>query len=421
MSTVEVKAVISIQASGPTPVSLYTAPVGKQAIVSAVNVVNTGQANNSINATLSLRRSSSVTKISSAVAVLNASANLLTSPITMISGDELVTTETGNDTFGVIVTTLFPNGLSTTPVAIVDSNTIICCDSTGIYRSTNAGVTFTQVSSLVCSNIIAAKKIGTDYFIYQTTTSAYRSTNGGVTWTTQAVTNAPNVVAGDGRRISAPGRIVFNGTVYGGLTTNTQLSTTTDGITWTNVAAAFPVPVDCLVWSGTHWVAGRDSTSPLIYRSTNGASWSAVTARTANGAEGVGGLATDGAGVIITGTGNLGTNIGRSVDHGATWSDQPMNFTGSATANSPPVNYIGSNFFVFTNTTNVTNYSPTGLTGSFVSTEALSIFAASTSDSYGVNATNVFYTQRGFRTFPLTPPTVYSGMDVSISILEVTP
>ena len=419
MSTVEVKAATNIRASGPNPVTLYTVPAGKQAVVRTVNINNTAQANAAINPTLSLLRSGVITALSTTNIAASASANMLTAPITMIAGDELVTTEITTDGFGEVVTARFPDGDNDLPVAIVDGNTIICCDADGIFRSTNAGVTFTQVSSLVCSTTIRAAKIGTDYFIYQSVTSAYRSTDSGVTWTTQAVTNAPSLSTAG--RSPDPGRIVFNGAVYGGLTTNDQLSTTTDGITWTNVAASFPSSVDCLVWSGTHWVAGRDITDPTIYRSTDGAVWSTVTARTANSGEGVGGLATDGAGVIITGTGNLGTNIGRSADHGATWSDQPMNFTGSPASNSPPVNYIGSNFFVFTQSTNTTNYSPTGLTGSFVTTGALSNFAASATDSYGVNGTNVFYTVRGLRTFTLTPPTVYAGMDVTAAILEVTP
>jgi hypothetical protein len=416
MSTVEVKAATNKRASGPNPVVLYTVPAGKQAVVRTVNITNTTQNGVSISPVLGLRRSGSITTLSSPSIANAASANMLTAPITMIAGDELVTTETAADTFGEVVTNLFPNGTASSVVAIVDSNTIICCDSNGIYRSTNAGVTFTQVSSLSCSSGVRAAKIGTDYFIYQSTTSAYRSTDSGATWTTQAVTNAPSPSVGTG--IAAPGRIVYNGTVYGGLTSSSQLSTTTDGITWTNVAAAFPATVNSLVWSGTHWVGGADG-SRSIYRSTNGASWSTVTARTANPGESLGGIATDGAGVIITGTGNGGTAIGRSADHGASWSDQTVPFTGATSV--APVNYIGSNFYVFSSSSYATNYSPTGLTGSFVSTGAQSIYSASGADSHGVNGTNVFYTQSGLRTFPLTLPTAFAGMDVTAAILEVTP
>ena len=419
MSTVEVKAATNNRASGPNPVVLYTVPAGKQAVVRTVNITNTTQNAASISPVLGLRRSGSTTTLSSPSIANAASANMLTAPITMISGDELVTTETAADTFGEVVTRVFPDGNNSAPVAIVDSNTIICCNASGIYRSTNAGVTFTQVSSLVCSTTIRAAKIGTDYFIYQGTTSAYRSTDSGVTWTTQAVTNAPSI--GLGRRIAAPGRIVYNGTVYGCLTSSIQLSTTTDGITWTNVAAAFPNSVDCLVWSGTHWVAGRNTTLPQIYRSTDGASWSTVTARTASGGGDVGGLASNGAGVIITGNPGSDTFIGRSADHGATWADQAVPFIVNIDDNAPPVNYIGSNFYVFTLTSNVTNYSPTGLTGSFVTPGALSIFSASATDSYGVNGTNVFYTRNGLRTSTLTIPTAFAGMDVTAAILEVTP
>jgi hypothetical protein len=423
MSTVEVKVATNIRASGPNWTTLYTVPAGKQAIVRTVTAANTAQASASLAARLGLRRSGTVTRLSNTAISNAASANLLPAAMTMVAGDELVTTETAGDTFGEIVATTFPDSLgsSSTPgVAIVDSNTIICCSANGIFRSADAGATFTQVSSLACTTKICSAKIGTDYFIYQSTTSAYRSTNGGLTWTTQAVTNAPNFAGDIGLRVSAPGRIVFNGTVYGGLTTTTQLSTTTNGITWTNVAAAFPASVDCLVWSGTHWVAGRDNTSSQIYRSTDGASWSTVTARTDNSGQGINGLATNGAGVIITGN-SSGTAIGRSADHGATWSDQTVPFTLSAASGNSAVNYFGSNFFLFTNTTNVTNYSPTGLTGSFVITNALSTFSADASDSYGVNATNVFYTNTGLRKFTLTIPTAFAGMDVSAAILEVTP
>jgi hypothetical protein len=422
MSTVEVKAATNKRASGATPVVLYTVPAGKQAVVRTVNITNTTQNSASISPVLGLRRSGSITALSSPTIADLASANMLTAPITMISGDELVTTEVNADTFGEVVTALFPDGTNAAGVAIVDGNTIICCNASGIYRSTNAGVTFTQVSSLVCSIAIVSAKIGTDYFIYQSTTSARRSTDGGITWTTQAVTNAPNFVGGTGYRISAPGHIVYNGTVYGGLTSASQLSTTTNGITWTNVAAAFPSTVDCLVWSGTHWIAGRNSVTSEIYRSTDGASWSTVLARTNNSGQGIGGLATNGSGVIITGN-EAGTAIGRSADHGATWSDQTLPFTISNTSQNSAVFYIGSNFFIF-NQSAQANYSPTGLTGSFVATGARFNFTPAASDAYGVNATNVFYTGASgtpLRTSTLTIPTAFAGMDVTAAILEVTP
>lgn len=420
MSSVEIKAAISNQASGFNPVTIYTVPAGKQAIVRAVNIVNTAQENVSIAPAVAIRRSGTVTRISTAAIALGATANMLTAALTMISGDELVTTETSSDTLGIPVGFIFPDGNSSAPVAIVDDNIIICCNGNGIFRSTDAGVTFTAVSSLTCSTNIAAAKIGTDYFIYQSRTSAYRSTDSGLTWTTQAVTNAPNAVGGTGLLISTPGRIVFNGTVYGCLTTSTQLATTTDGITWTPAVTSIPSGSNSLVWSGTHWVAGSTTATPNAHRSTDGVSWTTALTRTASGTVGTGGLATDGAGVLITGN-PAGTGIfGRSTDHGATWSDQTAPFTFSGSTNLSSVYYIGSNFVVF-NASGISYYSPTGITGSFLNTNALSIWSDSSSSSYGVNATNVFYTQRGLRTFTLTIPTVYSGMGVAASILEVTP
>jgi len=425
MSTVEVKSATNIRASGPNPVVLYTVPAGKQAVVRTVNINNTCQAAVAISPVLGLRRSGSITTLSSVNINNTASANMLTAPITMISGDELVTTEAAAPAFGERLIATFPDGGVNSSVAIVDGTTIICCDANGIYRSTNSGQTLSQVSSLACELNIYAAKIGTDYFIYQSTTSARRSTDGGATWTTQAITNGPDVTNNFGQRISAPGRIVFNGTVYGGLTSATQLSTTTDGITWTNVAAAFPNNVDCLVWSGTHWIAGRNSTSSQIYRSTDGASWSTVTARTASSGGGVAGLATNGSGVVVTGVLSGISVLGRSADHGATWSDQTTPFRGVSTSPTPV--YLGTNFLFCTDATNNLNaYSPSGLTGSFVGPVASAIVNASqNSFAYGVNGTSVFYAvgaaDTGLRTFTLATPTAYAGMDVTAAILEVTP
>ena len=420
MSSVEVKAAVSLNASGPGFTTLYTVPVGKQAVVRTVTATNTSQDGTTIAPFLGLRRSGTLTLLSNSSILANASANLLPAAITMIAGDELVATETSGSSFGAVILSFFPNGTKTIGVAIVDVNTIICCNSTGIYRSTDAGVTFTQVSSLSCSTAIRAAKIGTDYFIYQSTTSAFRSTDSGATWTTQAVTNGPS--PSEGTMIASRGRIVYNGTVYGGLTTNTQLSTTTNGITWTNVAAAFPNPVNCLVWSGTHWVAGRDGTLAQIYRSTNGASWSTVTARIAIGAGAIGGLATDGAGVVITGSGGSSSIIGRSADNGATWADVETGTTISASSSSPPINYIGSNFILgAAGTGSYVTYSPTALVGSFIVTKAAFIFTAAGLDAHGINSTSVFYTKNGLRKSSLTIPTAFAGMDVTAAILEVTP
>jgi hypothetical protein len=421
MSTVEVKSATSIRASGSNWITLYTVPAGKQAVVRTVTATNTAQTSVTLTPNLGLRRSGTVTRLSRASIATSTSANLLPAAITMIAGDELVTIEAAGDTFGEVVIPSLPDGASS-PVAIVDGSTIICAGSSGIFRSTNSGVTFSQVSSLSSSTGFASAKIGTNYFIYQSATSAYRSTDGGATWTTQAVTNAPNVAAGAiGLRTSAPGRIVFNGTVHGGLTTSTRLSTTTDGITWTNVAAAFPATVDCLVWSGTHWIAGRDGTASEIYRSTDGASWSTVTARTASSGTAVGGLASDGAGLIITG-GMNGDVIGRSTNHGATWTDVTVGFNVTDASNHAAVMYIGSNFLAYRTSDLAVFYSPTALTGSFINTGAVGLLTAGSSDNtYGFDATNVFYARNGIRRFPLTLPTAYAGMDVAAAILEVTP
>jgi hypothetical protein len=132
-------------------------------------------------------------------------------------------------------------------------------------------------------------------------------------------------------------------------------------------------------------------------------------------------LATNGAGLVITG-GAGGSIIGRSTDHGATWTDVDTGINITDITNAAPVMYIGSNFITYTTTSLAVNYSPTALAGSFISTNAAGLVAGlSGDDTYGFDATNVFYARNGIRRFPLTLPTAYAGMDVAAAILEVTP
>jgi hypothetical protein len=407
MSTVEVKVATNNRASGPNPVAIYTVPAGKQAIVKSVNVRNIAAGGTSV-PILQIKRSGVSTQISSVSLASTVSANMLAAPLTMASGDVLETIETSNATIDNLVLARFPDGSSDAAVVIVDGNVIICVKN-GIFRSADAGLTFTKVSDFAPATNTGVK-IGSSYFIYNTSSNAFRSTDGGITWTFIGVSNGPSASFGF-RTISPQGnRIVFNGSVYATFVAASVIASTTDGITWTNFAANTPQAADCLVWSGTHWVCLQTTASanPFAFRSTDGTSWtgfqlaSGITSQTING------LATDGNGVILTAQINTATYY-RSDDHGA-------NFTAI-------VGYFASQRFIFIGGVFLTSsgasaFSTTGNQNTFTYTTA-TLNAGST---FGVNATRVFSTSTGLRSAPLPISlATLGGIDVTASILEVTP
>lgn len=408
MSSVEIKVATNNRASGPNPVAIYTVPAGKQAIVKSVNVRNTVGSGTSL-PILQIKRSGVSTQISSVSLASNVSANMLAAPLTMASGDVLETIETNNATIDNLVLARFPDGSSDAAVVIVDGNVIICVKN-GIFRSADAGLTFTKVSDFAPATNTGIK-IGSSYFIYNTSSNAFRSTDGGITWTSIVVSNGPN--ASFGFRTVSPqgGRIVFNGSVYATFVSASYIATTTDGITWTNFSATTPQAADCLVWSGNSWVCLQTtpSANPFAFRSTDGgASWVAYQLASGITSQTINGLTTDGNGVLLTAQTNTATYY-RSDDHGASF--------------TPIVGYFASQRFTFiggvflTSSGAATAFSTTGNQNTFTYITAILNLG-----SFGVNATRVFFTSNGLRSAPLPISlATLGGIDVAASILEVTP
>lgn len=394
------KTAVNNAASGFNWVTVYTCPVAKSAIVRSVIAANSASAQ--IRAELGIEREGVVTSLAPSISITNSSsANLLASTVTLQSSDKLVAREATAPRMGPL---LGPSGAGYNTLALADGSALIQAGINGIFRSTDGGKSWTQVSSFTATSRIGAK-IGSSLFFYTGFASAVRSTDGGLTWESVAVTNPPDTAT-----INLLGNILFNGVVYGGLSSG-RLTTTTDGITWT-LATGFPAsPVNSLAWTGTHWVAGRNSTSPDIFYSTNGAAWTTVAA-IAGATTQINRLISNGSGIVLA-TSNNASGISRSTDHGVTWA--AVSQTGISTTLT--MTWTGTHFYL-PNTSNPTKYYITsaGQAGTYFG-------------PYGGFPTGATPYSTGFfggdlsitRFIPTTGiPTLFYGMDITASILEVS-
>lgn len=199
----------------------------------------------------------------------------------------------------------------------------------GIFKSTNSGVTWTQLASTTGANFDYCSKVLCDAAgnVYATTRNGvFRSTDGGTNWTTITPSGLATSRFSD-MEISSTGRLhvsagQFSTCAYR-FTDNP--STVTSG-TWTSATAGFPastvrIELGCngntlyaLPSNGSYQV-------PTIYKSTDGgANWAATTGQPAAGW--AGGQAWYNLAVDIDGSGNVivgGLDPYRSTNGGNTW------------------------------------------------------------------------------------------------------
>lgn len=349
----ELKLAVLPFAAGPWR-TVYECPVGKSAIVKSCIAANTGEAIATMPATLGIKRGSVITPFTGAIDITSTSSvNLLAGTVTLQAGDKLVT-YTPHQSAVSKQLGIFPPALGVVVNMRARGTTLIAVTASGLWRTTDL-ITWTQVWAAAMSGELLLN-IGTTWFCYTSATVAVKSTDDGLTWASQAVTNAPtgyvinSFNAGD-IKVGHSGR-------YAGLTYTSQyvLTTSTDGITWTLATATPQLINPSIAWTGTHYVAGRSSTSADIYRSTDGVAWATVAAVSGLGT-GVYSVASDSAGGVVATSTSVGTAL-VSVNHGATWTT-----TAADTAAGAPVIYTGSAFLGRAST----GYwsSPSGLVGTW--------------------------------------------------------
>lgn len=301
----------SVQIGGPTWTDIYTCPAATSAVV-----ISAIAASPSVACTMAIARKSGSTvyPLTGNVAIaVDTAVNLLAGKLILAAGEKL-------QAAGGVTSLLYATAqvAAIAPLGTVvalfgnGTETLLAASDTGIWRSADGGVTWAQRYTGTATTFTKGGYIDTTWFIYTSATASWKSTDDGLTWTAQAVTNAPTVLC------NSIGGIAKNGSTYAGLFDSTHMTTTTDGITWTQ-AAAFAQAVGNLCWTGTNYVAGRSATASDMYYSTDGASWTTVTGTGLVTGTYPKGLVSNGSGVVIA----MGqaSGVSRSADHGATWAD----------------------------------------------------------------------------------------------------
>lgn len=427
------KSVSSQHISGASWSVPYTVPVGKTAIgISAIATNDYLLQTSPVAMSMSVVSGGVRTVLANQVAVTNSGAvNMMAAKVALNAGDTVefkLPDGTNISRFNRQTYTVAAEGFSlSTSFCMTNGDTVIAVGNytTGIMRSADAGQTWTRVQTGWHADVAAkgsanwvGEYINGAFFIYTSTTWALRSTDDGVTWAWVAVTNAPGDTTA-GRYINYKGNVVRAGATYASLNSaGTAMLTTTDGITWTS-QTAFPAAVYGLCWTGTNFLACRAATQGDIYYSTNGAAWSTVafsaSAWTNPSQFYWGPIVSNGAGLALVyhhGTGGWW----KSTDHGLTWA------VGGLSSGMGLV-WTGQCFMGFSTSNQC-----------FLTTDGVSVSASVGAGESGwsnryiaVTTTkllNVGYSPGGsqgylWATTSFNPAKAYSGMSVTLSVMEV--
>ncbi len=156
----------------------------------------------------------------------------------------------------------------------------------GLYKTVNQGATWTLASSLVLENVALSPNFATDntLFIVTSNIKVYKSTNRGQTFTQltlpSSVTSALNVIA------VSPNYAVDE-TVLFGTATNGIFKSVNGGSSWVSVTATQPFPaVTALVFStgfSSDQTAFAGTASGVMISTNGGSSWSVSSAGLSDG------------------------------------------------------------------------------------------------------------------------------------------
>ncbi len=340
--------------------AIYTVPSGTSAVAMSAICANLYAVTQCIDIGIAPAGGDTINWLAKNISVAPASSvNLLAGKVSLAAGDRFVANNTTagiSNWHGIANTSSFlPMGDPTVMLSNTDGSIIVATDGTSIRASLDGGKTSVPTTGGTPGNtgVVQGMYFAGEFWLY-TSVTALRSTDG-VTWTPFAApTNGPDT---EPQSTTNGGIILKGGAAFARRGTG-QIVTSTDGVVWSLHGTTPPNTQPAWCWTGTHFIVGS-TTASTLYRSTDGASWSAVTlSGTSSTTVNTRGLAAIGQYVVASWS---NTELRSSSDHGATWTS---NANGMPSGSTRPISVMGDKF-VFSAAANRLATSTTGIPGSW--------------------------------------------------------
>lgn len=337
--------------------AIYTVPSGTSAVAMSAICANLYTDSQYIDIGIAPAGGDTINWLAKNISVATASSvNLLAGKVSLAAGDRFVA---NNATAGISNWHGIPGTSSFLPMVYLvvmlsntDGSIIVATDGTSIRASLDGGKTSVPTAGGAPGGNVQGMYFAGEFWLY-TSVTALRSTDG-VTWTPFAApTNGPDSAP----QSTTNGGIILKGGAAFARRNTGQIVTSTDGVVWSLHGTTPPNTQPAWCWTGTHFIVGSAIASTL-YRSTDGASWSAVTLSGTSDTVNTRGLAAIGQYVVASWS---NAELRSSSDHGATWTS---NATGMPSGSTWPISVMGDKF-VFSAAVSRLAISTTGLPGSW--------------------------------------------------------
>ena len=396
--------------------AIYTVPSGTSAVAMSAICANLSASTQSIDIGIAPAGGDTINWLAKNISVATASSvNLLAGKVSLAAGDRFVANNTSagvSNWHGIANTSSFlPMGDPVVMLSNTDGSIIVATDGTSIRASLDGGKTSVPTTGGVPGGNVQGMYFAGEFWLY-TNIKALRSTDG-VTWTPFAApTNGPDSVP---QRTTNGGIILKGGAAFARRNTG-QIVTSTDGVVWSLHGTTPPNTQPAWCWTGTHFIVGS-TTASTLYRSTDGASWSAVTlSGTSSTVVNTCGLAAIGQYVVASWS---NAELRSSSDHGATWTS---NASGMPSGSLWPISVMGDKF-VFSAAVNRLATSTTGIPGSWSPADSYAIMLG---EPFSRSDTWMVFTKAGNKWVNAYAASVDEnltrrvGATVTVSVVEVS-